>query len=112
MPASVPPNVSVKPPFPAPAEVTPVEPSNALIWAVTFAFETARPPSPKTADVLPFASIWNDCVVALKPVSTACCCSFPPWSAFWIPAVVLFWPRTIGTVSTPLYSSVYESVPS
>jgi hypothetical protein len=101
--AEAPANVSVKPPLPAPAAVTvPAKPGMALTAAATFAFEIARPPLPRTAERLPPSSIWNDCVAPLKPVRIACCCSFPPWRAFWIPAAVLFWLRTIGTVSAPL----------
>ena len=79
----------------------PAKPGMALTASATFAFEIARPPEPSTAERFPPMSTWNDCVAPLKPVRIACCCSFPPWSAFWIPAAVLFWPRTIACESAP-----------
>ena len=100
--AEAPANVSVKPPLPAAADVTvPAKPGMALTAAATFAFEMARPPEPSTADRLPPSSTWNDWVAPLKPVKIACCCSFPPWRAFWMPAAVLFCPRTIACESAP-----------
>lgn len=103
IPADAPLNVSVKPPLPAPADATvPAKPGIALTAAVTLALLTVRPPAPSTAELLPPICTWNDCVAPLKPVSTTCCCSLPPWSAFRMPCCVLFWPRTIGTVSLPL----------
>ena len=101
--ADAPPNVSVKPPLPASAEVTvPAKPAIALTAVWTLALLIASPPAPRTAEVLPPIWTWNDWVVPLKPVSTTCCCSLPPWIAAWMPAAVLFCPRVIGTESAPL----------
>ena len=60
-------------------------------------------------ELTPLIWIWNDCVVALKPASVTCCCSLPPAIALTMPAAVLFWPRTIGTVLAPLKLRRYES---
>jgi hypothetical protein len=102
--ADAPVNWIVKPPLPAPFAVctVPAKPGMALIAAVMLAVLTARPPAPSTAELWPPIWTWNDCVAPLKPVSTTCCCSLPPWRALAMPAAVLFWPRTIGTVSAPL----------
>ncbi len=89
--AEAPAKVSVNPPLPALADVTvPAKPGMALTAAATFAFEIASPPEPSTAERLPPMSTWNDCVAPLNPVRIACCCSFPPWRAFWMPAAVSF----------------------
>ena len=51
-----------------------------------------------TPEVWPLMRTLNEPVVVLKPVKVTVCCSLPPCSAFWMPAAVLFWPRTIGTL--------------
>ena len=102
-PADAPLNVSVKPALPAPADATvPAKPGIALTAAATLALLIARPPAPRMAELLPPIWTWKDCVAPLKPVSVTCCCSLPPARALAMPAAVLFWPRTIGTVSLPL----------
>ena len=101
--ACAPVNVTVKPPLPAPEAVAQVcaQPSSALIAAPRLPLLSGVPPAPKTGDVVPLSEIWNDCVAALKPASVTVWASLPPCSAFWMPASVLFWPRTIGTESAP-----------
>ena len=89
--ADAPPKVNVKPPLPAPAEVTvPAKPAMPFTAVWMFAFEIARPPAPSRTESFPFSRIWKDWVAPLNPVSVACCCSFPPWRAFAMPACVLF----------------------
>ena len=66
-------------------------------------------PAPMTPEVWPLMRTLNVPVVVLKPVNVTVCCSLPPCSAFWMPAAVLFWPRTIGTLLAPLKLRRYES---
>ena len=83
----------------APDTVTvPANPAIALIAAATFALLIVVPPFPSTAERLPPIMTWYElpALAALKLANVIACCSFPPWSAAAMPAVVLFWPRVIG----------------
>ena len=102
--ADAPANVTVKPVLPAPVDRGAGRRSRrcALSAAGTLALLIAAPPAPRTAEVTPLIGIWKDWVVALKPASVDLLRLVAAGDRVGMPAAVLFWPRTIGTLFAPL----------
>ena len=110
LPADAPANVIVGPAVAlAPVTVTvPGKPKIALILSLTFWLVTgvaspsavANPSGPLSLSPILSRNVLPG-FAALKLVNVIAWTSLPPCSAFWIPAGVSFWPRTIGIVSRP-----------